>query len=32
VDLWHDADPDLQPIVREVRDRLAHLTAEPRSP
>jgi tetratricopeptide (TPR) repeat protein len=32
VDLWHDADPDLQPIVREVRDRIARLTAEPRSP
>ena len=32
VDLWHDADPDLQPVVREVRDRIARLTAEPRSP
>ena len=32
VDLWHDADPDLQPIVRDVRDRLARLTAEPRAP
>jgi tetratricopeptide (TPR) repeat protein len=32
VDLWHDADPELQPIVREVRDRIARLTAEPRSP
>jgi tetratricopeptide (TPR) repeat protein len=32
VDLWHDADPDLQPVVREIRDRIARLTAEPRSP
>ena len=32
LDLWHDADPDLQPIVRDVRARLARLTAEPRSP
>ena len=32
VDLWHDADPDLQPIVRDIRDRLSRLTAEPRAP
>ena len=32
VDLWHDADPDLQPIVRDVRERLSRLTAEPRAP
>ena len=32
LDLWRDADSDLQPIVRDVRDRLARLTAEPRSP
>ena len=32
VDLWHDADPDLQPVVREIRDRIARLTAEPRTP
>lgn len=29
VDLWKDADPDLQPIVRDVRARLARLSAEP---
>jgi tetratricopeptide (TPR) repeat protein len=32
LDLWHDADPDLQPIVRDVRDRVSRLTAEPRAP
>jgi len=31
VDLWKDADPDLQPIVRDVKQRLARLSAEPRS-
>ena len=29
VDLWKDADPELQPIVRDVRGRLAKLAAEP---
>ena len=28
VDLWKDADPPLQPAVREVKDRLAKLTGE----
>ncbi len=32
VDLWHDADPDLQPLVGEVRGRIARLTAEPKTP
>jgi len=31
VDLWKDADPDLQPIVQDVKQRLARLSAEPRS-
>ena len=31
LDLWKDADPDLQPIVRDVKQRLARLSAEPRS-
>jgi len=31
VDLWKDADPELQPIVRDVKQRLARLSAEPRS-
>ncbi|MGH7518494.1 MAG: protein kinase domain-containing protein [Gemmatimonadales bacterium] len=30
VDLWKDADPDLQPRVRAARERIAALTAEPR--
>jgi serine/threonine-protein kinase len=29
VDLWKDADPELQPGVKEVRGRLARLTQEP---
>jgi tetratricopeptide (TPR) repeat protein len=29
VDLWKDADPELQPGVREVRTRLARLSTEP---
>jgi tetratricopeptide (TPR) repeat protein len=29
VDLWKDADPELQPGVREVRQRLARLAQEP---
>jgi tetratricopeptide (TPR) repeat protein len=29
VDLWKDADPELQPLVRDVRARIARLTAEP---
>jgi tetratricopeptide (TPR) repeat protein len=32
LDLWHDADPDLQPVVRDIRGRVSRLTAEPRSP
>jgi eukaryotic-like serine/threonine-protein kinase len=28
VDLWKNADPELQPAVRDVRQRLARLTAE----
>ncbi|HEV2751294.1 MAG TPA: tetratricopeptide repeat protein, partial [Gemmatimonadales bacterium] len=28
VDLWKNADPELQPLVRDVRQRLARLTAE----
>jgi len=31
VDLWKDADPELQPIVRDVKQRLARLSAEPRT-
>lgn len=30
VDLWKEADPELQPIVRDVRARLARLSAEPK--
>jgi hypothetical protein len=30
VDLWKDADPELQPVVRDVRARLARLSAEPK--
>ncbi len=30
VDLWKDADPELQPMVRDVRARLARLSAEPK--
>jgi len=30
VDLWKDADPELQPLVRDVKQRLAQLSAEPR--
>jgi hypothetical protein len=29
VEQWRDADPELQPGVREVRQRLARLAAEP---
>jgi tetratricopeptide (TPR) repeat protein len=29
VELWKDADPDLQPVVRDVRERVARLVAEP---
>ena len=29
VELWKDADPELQPGVREVRQRLARLAQEP---
>ena len=29
VDLWKGADPELQPLVRDVRGRLARLSAEP---
>jgi tetratricopeptide (TPR) repeat protein len=29
VELWKDADPELQPAVREVRNRLAQLSQEP---
>jgi tetratricopeptide (TPR) repeat protein len=28
VDLWKDADPELQPVVRDVRARLARLAGE----
>ena len=28
IDLWKNADPELQPLVRDVRQRLARLTAE----
>jgi len=31
LDLWKDADPELQPLVRDVKQRLAKLSAEPRS-
>jgi len=30
VDLWKGADPELQPLVHDVKQRLARLTAEPR--
>ena len=30
VDLWQDADEELQPIVRDVRNRIARLAGEPR--
>ncbi len=30
VDLWRDADPDMQPQVAGARQRIAALTAEPR--
>jgi hypothetical protein len=29
VDLWNNADPELQPAVRDVRARLARLAREP---
>jgi len=32
VDLWNDADPELQPQVEEVRRRIVVLVAEPRLP
>jgi hypothetical protein len=28
VELWKDADPDLQPVVSEVRERIARLVRE----
>ncbi|HWP36045.1 MAG TPA: tetratricopeptide repeat protein, partial [Gemmatimonadales bacterium] len=28
VDLWKDADPELQPVVREVKERMARLVGE----
>jgi len=28
VDLWKNADPELQPMVRDVKQRLARLSAE----
>jgi tetratricopeptide (TPR) repeat protein len=28
IDLWKNADPELQPLVRDVRQRLVRLTAE----
>ncbi|MGH7630063.1 MAG: tetratricopeptide repeat protein [Gemmatimonadales bacterium] len=31
VDLWKNADPDLQPRVRAARERIAALTVEPRT-
>ena len=31
VDVWRDADPELQPQVAQVRQRIAALTAEPRA-
>ena len=31
VELWRDADPELQPIVTAVRERMARLAAEPRT-
>ena len=30
VDLWQDADEELQPIVRDIRNRIARLAGEPR--
>ena len=30
LDLWGNADPDLQPVVKDVRARVARLTAEGR--
>ncbi len=30
VDLWRDADPELQPVVAEVKQRLAQLSGEPK--
>jgi tetratricopeptide (TPR) repeat protein len=29
VELWNDADPELQPLVEDVRDRIARLAGEP---
>ncbi|MFQ5550545.1 MAG: tol-pal system YbgF family protein [Gemmatimonadales bacterium] len=29
VDLWSDADPEYQPLVADVRDRIARLAGEP---
>ena len=31
VTLWREADPELQPIVAEVRERMDRLAAEPRA-
>ncbi len=30
LDLWRGADPELQPIVRDVQEKMSRLTAEPR--
>lgn len=30
VELWKDADPELQPVVRDVRERIARLVGERR--
>ena len=30
VDLWRDADPELQPSVAEVKQRLAQMSGEPK--
>jgi tetratricopeptide (TPR) repeat protein len=30
VELWRDADPELQPFVQDLRERMARLVAEPR--
>jgi hypothetical protein len=31
IDLWREADPDLQPQVAKVKQRLAEVTGEPKS-
>jgi len=30
VELWENADPELQPLVEDVRERIARLVGEPR--